>query len=449
MGKGNITVIGLGISGRAAVKLAASKGYEVTGIDENRSAMLNDFASDMSAEKKVSILTGFKKNKLPSTDLIVISPGVASNSFLGKLASATGAEIISELDFASRFISVPMLGITGTNGKTTVTEMTTSILKNAGVNAISAGNIGLPLSDVVDDKTLEVIVVEVSSFQLEKATYFAPLAATILNIESDHMNRYAKFADYADSKFNIFENIEIPENMMINNSLLSSWMKRFSKKYPGRQPVTFSVTDKSADMIFENGKIKATNGLIDPVDLSETQINSQHNIENMMSATTLASAILGKNKLGQAVNKMICEFRISPHRQEIIGRKDGILFVNDSKATNPAAVIAALDQFGENKNICLIAGGLDKKMDFSSIKSRKNKIKTIFLAGESKTLLATLWNDDIHCMVCDTFEESVTKAVFNAEPGDVVLLSPGCASMDMFENYKERGEKFKSIINDI
>ena len=441
-----ITIVGLGVSGRAAVKLAADNGYAVTGIDEGSSDSLNDFANELNARKEVSILTDFKGDKFPPTDLIVISPGISANSFLGKLAKNTGKEMISELDFASRFISIPMLAITGTNGKTTVTEMTTAILRKSGKNVISAGNIGFPLSSAASDKTLEVIVVEVSSFQLEKATNFVPKSAAILNIASDHMDRYADFTDYSDTKFNIFENIKSPENMVINTTLMETWKERFSTKYPDREPITFSAVDTSADIIFENEIIRLKNGLIDPINLAGTEINSLHNIENLMSAIALASTILGKEELKEAVNLMIHEFSVSPHRQEIILRKDGILFVNDSKATNPAALIAALDQFGDDKNICLIAGGLDKKMDFSSIKSRKNKIKTIFLAGESKKILATLWNDDIHCIVCDTFEESVTKAVVNAEPRDVVLLSPGCASMDMFENYKERGEKFRSII---
>ena len=504
----NIIVIGLGISGRAAVKLAAAQGCVVIGIDEKSSLELDAFSKEMDTQQQVTILTGLdscemrhflsgttKNHVQPGTavlqrktksytagdgrtteevrthvqaepavvqsnsiscesmvdfqaDLIVMSPGVADDSFLGKLAIETGVEITSELDFAARFISVPILAITGTNGKTTVTEMTTGILQKAGVNAISAGNIGLPLSDVVGDDSLEVIVVEASSFQLEKVANFAALAASVLNIESDHMDRYATFADYTDAKLNIFANIAKPENMILNFNLLDIWKKRFGSQF-NNLPITFSSTDQRADIVLENGCIESKNNLSEAINLKGSEISSLHNIENLMVAAALASSILDKAELQKAVAAMICEFRISQHRQEVILEKDGVTFVNDSKATNPSAMISALEHFGKEQNICLIAGGLDKKMDFSSIKNQKDKIKAIFLAGESKKLLATLWNDDIHCIVCGSFEESVTKAVACSEPGDVVLLSPGCASMDMFKNYKERGEKFKQIIYDI
>ena len=437
-----VTVIGLGVSGRAAVKLAAKQGCVVTGIDENSSGELKDFAQMESGNSRVSILLNFQEDTLPESDIIIISPGIADDSILGKLALATGAEITSELDYASRFIKVPMLAITGTNGKTTVTEMTTEILQQGRLKAISAGNIGLPLSEVAEDDSLDAIVVETSSFQLERAKNFAPVSAAVLNVESDHMNRYANFADYTDTKLNIFANIANHQHHVINHNLLGIWRKRF----PGQFPKTFSATDLQADIFYKNQCIEFDSGLREALNLTGTEISSLHNIENLMAAMALASTILNQKELQQAASKMINKFRISPHRQEVIAEADGVIYVNDSKATNPAAVIAALDQFGGDKNVCLIAGGLDKNMDFLPIKSRKDKIKAVFLSGESRNLLATLWNDDIHCMVCDSFEESVTKATSNAAPGEVVLLSPGCASMDMFANYKERGEKFRSMI---
>ena len=449
MKNNNITVIGLGISGKAAVRLAAAKGYAVTGIDESSAPKLAGFTAEMSSRPGITIMTGFKEPQLPPSDLIVISPGVADDSYLGKLAAATGTKITSELDFASGYITAPMLAVTGTNGKTTVTEMTTQILQESGLKAISAGNIGLPLSEAALDQTLAAIVVEVSSFQLEKAENFTPLAAAVLNVESDHMNRYATFADYTDTKLNIFANVKDPGKMLININLLKDWNTRFTDEYPDQKPLTFSAVDRNADINLKDRKVCFSNDLLAPVNLDDSEIRSLHNIENLMAAIGLSSAIVAKTELEKAVISMVGKFRISPHRQEIVMEKDGVVYVNDSKATNPAAVNAALDQFGGSHNICLIAGGLDKKMDFSSVKTRSHKIKAIFLAGESKNLLATLWNHDIRCIICDSFEESVTKAAANAEPGDVVLLSPGCASMDLFKNYKERGEKFKKILQDI
>lgn len=437
-----ITVIGLGVSGQAAVRLAAKQGCIVNGIDEGSSPGLKAFAREMENQPQVKIDLDFCSNALPLSDIIIMSPGIDKTSKLGRIATTTEAEITSELDYASRFIKVPMLAVTGTNGKTTVTEMTTEICRLAGLKSIAAGNIGLPLSDCVDVDELEVIIVEVSSFQLERAENFAPSAAALLNVESDHLNRYDDFSDYFDTKLNIFANITDHHHHIINHKLLDVWQKRFCHVFP----LTFSATDKQADIVYSKRCIEFDRGLIEPLNLAGTEISSLHNIENMMAATALASTVINPEKLQSAAQKMSMEFRISPHRQEVIADKEGIIYVNDSKATNPAAVIAALERFGGDHNICLIAGGLDKKMDFSPIKSHKDKIKAIFLAGESKNQLASLWNDDIRCIVCDSFIESVSKAASHATAGDVVLLSPGCASMDMFANYQERGEKFRSLI---
>ena len=467
----NILVLGLGISGMAAVELAAnpplSKDREnsnttepsstisnlenrrsVIGIDSFSSPSLLKFADKCKQYKNISILLNYNKGKLPSADLIVISPGISDNSYLGELAIKSKIKIISEIDFAAQYISIPILAITGTNGKTTTTEMTTKLLQMNGMKAISAGNIGVPLSSVALNCPYDVIVAEISSFQMENSQTFTPKAGALLNLESDHMDRYARFADYCDTKFKIFNNISKTSEMVIPLDLLELWMKKFKNKFNNEQPLTFSTSSTSANIFFKEDAILFNdNKLI--LNSSNFEINTPHNIKNFMVAIALVSQIVPISQLKSSFNKFICEFRNSSHRQEIIGKKDNITYVNDSKATNPAALIAALKTFGKKNNICLIAGGLDKKMDFSDVKQHKDKIKTIFIAGESKNALETLWKDDIHCIVCNSFDEAVLKATQNARFGDIVLLSPGCASMDMFKNYKERGEKFISIIDQI
>jgi len=243
-----ILVLGLGISGMAAVELASKPPSStliknsippdylsniskpdlkntVIGIDSFSSPSLLQFNDKCKQYNNVSILLNFEEKKLPSADLIVLSPGISDNSYLGKLAIESKIKIISEVDFATQYISIPILAITGTNGKTTTTEMTTKLLQMNGVKAISAGNIGVPLSSVALNSHYDVIVAEISSFQLEHSHTFSPKAAALLNIESDHMDRYARFADYCDAKFKIFNNISKTSKMIISLDLFNLWEK--------------------------------------------------------------------------------------------------------------------------------------------------------------------------------------------------------------------------------
>ena len=443
-GNDRITVLGLGVSGMAAVRLAASKGYQVFGIDESSSPQLEDFADSLKAFPNARVATLFREEALPPSELIVISPGIPETSPLSRLAVSSGARIVSEIDFASCFIRRPMLAVTGTNGKTTVTEMTAAILANAGMPSVPCGNIGHPLSLVTESET-GTPVVEVSSFQLQTSANFAPFAAAILNIESDHIDRHADFRHYADAKFSVFNAIAEPSRIILNHCLLGE----FQSRLPKLTPLTFSAYSPDADIVFNDGAIEFRRYLSAPVRVENPQLLPGHNIENAMASAALAATLLEPEALRRALETTFRDFRCSPHRQEVFASRGGITFVDDSKATNPSAMIAALKRFGTSKNICLVAGGLDKNMDFSHVSSHFKLIKCVFLAGESKNRLASLWNNDIHCILCETFREAVIGAVSAACSGDVVMLSPGCASMDMFENYKERGEIFKAMVREI
>lgn len=438
-----VTVLGLGISGIAALKLAAKKGFSATGIDESDKLDLLKATSNLS--DSISILPGFEGKKLPESDLIVISPGISDESRLGKLANDYGVPVISELDFASRFAEVPIVAITGTNGKTTVTEMTEMLLSNS----LSAGNIGHPLSSAVLDKSARYLVVESSSFQLEKTPGFSPVAATVLNVSSDHMNRYSSFSDYTSAKFNIFNKVDSASNMIINYDLLEEWEKRrggWNSIKPEDKPFTFSATSENADIKLIYGKVDLSCLGLSKYNLEDSEIKGVHNIENFMASVAMASVLISTEELKESVERLIHDFRLSSHRQEVIAEKDGVMFVNDSKATNPHAVIAALELFSKDRNICLIAGGLDKDMDFSLLLDQCDKIKMVFLIGESKEKMKKSLSNKIDCSLCVSLEEAVKKSTDFASKGDVVLLSPGCASMDMFKDYKERGEIFKKII---
>jgi UDP-N-acetylmuramoylalanine--D-glutamate ligase len=444
----HITVLGLGKSGMAAVELALKKGYSVFAADSRSSDLLNEFRCRFRGNNNIQFSLGRVQIEIPDCSEIVISPGIRPDSDFGRLALASGIPVVSELEFGLRFIDRPYLTVTGTNGKTTVTEMTVQILRNYGMRAAGIGNIGVPVSETaLSEEKFDIAVVEASSFQLEYSENLHPAAAALLNIHSDHIDWHKNFTNYSNAKLKMFKNIKKDNCAVINYNMKDSDLLQ------GVEPVTFSYESDEADIYYDSG----TGGIYSsifgkPLFCGALRNFSRHNIENILAASALASVVAEEKKLFRtAVQNCIENFTPSPHRQELVAVYNGIKFINDSKSTNPLSLIAALDACaGGDKSVCLIAGGLDKQMDFSDVLKYKNKIKVIFLIGDSKKSLVTLWNYDIHCILCDTFKDAVSGAADFAESGDVVLLSPGCASMDMFENYQERGNVFRNLIlNDI
>ncbi|NOY74239.1 MAG: UDP-N-acetylmuramoyl-L-alanine--D-glutamate ligase [Kiritimatiellaeota bacterium] len=427
--------MGLGASGRAAAKLAVARDFEVSGVDESKKI-------DTEGLDKVAILADWSpSDSLPECDLIVVSPGIAPGSPLGLSAAASGAPVVGELEFASYFVESPILAVTGTNGKTTTTEMTQFIL---GDTAVVAGNIGKPLSEVALDEWRGTVVVEASSFQLESVVGFSPIAAALLNTASDHMDRYSDFQAYVSAKFAVFNNIANASNCVLNFLSLDHWGARFGN---ASAPTTFSAVENAADAFFDGSAVFFKTIPTPPVDLANSRLNTSHNVENFMAAVLLASRILESDALSAGIDTLLRDFRLGAHRQELVAEFDGVRYVNDSKATNPHALFAALDVFGGEGNILLIAGGLDKNMDFSISKRHSKAIRTAFLIGEAASKIGDAWGRiGVDCRFSASFETAVRNAMRSAVEGDVVLLAPGCASMDMFANYKERGDFFRKIM---
>ncbi len=441
-----VAVLGLGKSGVSALPLCSRLGIGAHGFDERK---IPDAGSE-SAQclKKAGIETSiWDGGGFGNPDIFVVSPGLGTSSIMRACAEKYSAPLVGELEFAAFFCKSPLIAISGTNGKTTTTELTSHLLRSLGFRSVCAGNIGVPLSDFAAvEESPDWIAVEVSSFQLETVESIGAHSAAILNIESDHMDRHGTLDGYARTKFKIFSGIENPSNCVIRRDLLGHW-RRFSP-IPPEKPFTFSISDESAEMKYipDSCLISVTGaGIRRDFKIADARLKGAHNIENMMAALALVLNSVPNSDLA-ALETALCEFRGAEHRIEIFAEKDGIAYVNDSKGTNPDSVRAALRTVGGSKNVILIAGGLDKDMDFSPIVEEISRIKSFFIVGECKNKLFDLFNKYRHCRLFERFDDAVQASCDAAECGDVVLLSPGCASMDMFRDYKERGEIFKQIV---
>ncbi|MEM4248328.1 MAG: UDP-N-acetylmuramoyl-L-alanine--D-glutamate ligase, partial [Candidatus Nanoarchaeia archaeon] len=290
-----VVVLGLGKSGISAMRLCSRLGIACAGFDEKNIPSFNEGNSLNNSSANISSQL-WNGERIPDADIIVTSPGLSLKSEMFKAAISTGIPIVSELEFASYFIDTPILAITGTNGKTTTTELTCHLLKRAGKKAVCAGNIGTPLSDfALCKEKYDFIVTEVSSFQLEHSPSFAPEAAVLLNLESDHMDRYKSFDDYAATKVKIFKNIRNQSGAIIRFDLLSYWDRFINSS---QKPVTFSIkaSDKS-DIYFDsaNNYIYINHGFSALIDISNAKLKGLHNVENMMGALALTSSVLNQS----------------------------------------------------------------------------------------------------------------------------------------------------------
>ena len=417
-------------SGKAAAGLAEKYSYETVLFDDKAQPGASSDPAELIA-------------LVP--DIVVLSPGIPESSMLLTAArTLQGTEIISELEFAFRHCKKPVIAITGTNGKTTTTELTTHLLCSLGHKAFACGNIGVPLSEaLLKYPDASLFVAEISSFQLDGCTSFAPDSAALLNISSDHIDRYGSLEKYSESKFRIFKNMKRDDVKVINRALFGSY------SFPDKDNIlTFSGTDAQADFHIRGSSVFFKDK--EMIDLGTTSLRGPHNAENLMAAAALVSVVDGVDVLfGKGFADAVRSFNTGAHRQEIIAEKNGIKYVNDSKATNPHAVIAAIDRFAEGRNLCIILGGLDKDMDFSLLLEKKDNIKFAAVTGRCSEGILKALLGSVETERFALFEDAVKAVCAKAVPGDVVMLSPACASMDMFKNYAERGDAFRNIVKSI
>jgi UDP-N-acetylmuramoylalanine--D-glutamate ligase len=441
------TVIGAGKSGIAAALLAKRKGYEVF-LTEVKS---KDFYLKEIAElEQVGIEYEFGSNSefaLLNSELVITSPGVPPNSILIKLAELQKIPIISELEFAYQFIKNPIIAITGTNGKTTTTTLIDFILNNSGKKAVTAGNIGLPLSELVDKIDDETIIVcEVSSFQLDRIQNFRPNVAILLNITPDHLYYHKTMENYIGAKFKVFANQKENDLLIINSD--DSETKKAENLTNGdvafisiKNEVRGSFAKGNNLVINYPNQHKEENIML----LEEISIPGLHNQYNSMAAALAARYFEVSN---ENIRDSLMAFKGVEHRLEKVRVLDGVEYINDSKATNVNATWFALSSY--NCPIIWLAGGRGDSNDYSELDELVNKnVKVIVAIGEEADAIFEHFCTKIKVIKEDSLFDAVNTAKKESEPGDVVLFTPACKSFDMFLNYEHRGDVYKDVVNSL
>ncbi len=428
----NVAVLGAGRSGKAAALLLAAEGAKVTLLDSAPEANLAGL--DALRAKGVYLLCGPAAEEDPAVyDLGVLSPGIDPELPLGRNFSRKNIPTIGELELGWQFAQVPVIGITGTNGKTTTTELISQMLNACGQRTIACGNIGKPLVEAVrEDEELAVLTVEVSSFQLETIREFHPEIAVWLNFAPDHLDRYPSIREYREAKLRIFEKQTPHDTAVIN----------VAEHLPGLQArvTTFSAWTNDGDFSLGDGWIVYRQQPV--LNLAEAQLRGPHNAENMMAALAVGRA------RGLSFEEMVpplCAYRAQLHRLELIRTIAEVDYVNDSKATNLDALEKAL--LSATKPIVLIAGGKDKGFAFDSIAPLiARKVRRAILIGEISERVAQDWREATECELAPSLGAAVERAQALAHAGETVLFSPGTSSFDMFKSYADRGDQFRALV---
>jgi UDP-N-acetylmuramoylalanine--D-glutamate ligase len=386
---------------------------------------------------------GHQKKTFERADAIVVSPGVPHDMPLIRAASERGVPVLGEMELASRSIATPIIAVTGTNGKTTVTALVGERRKNGGIKGVVGGNIGMPLMAYAAGKQdADYLVVEVSSFQLDTMLTFSPHMSVILNITPDHLDRYADMEAYARSKLRIYENQGDGDYVILNHD-----DPRLSSVHPGPGITCLRYglgRRRDLDAFIEEGTLKAglPGGSMQSFSLDRFALPGPHNRENLL-AVVLVGMALGIAPDG--IQGTIDRFRGLPHRITYVGEVGGVRFYDDSKATNVDAARRSVTGF--DAPLILIAGGRHKGADYGPlVRAGQDRLKGAVFLGEARGLLSEAFGDCVPHVTVDRMEDAVKTAFLMAQPGDVVLLAPACASFDMFRDYGHRGDVFAAAV---
>ena len=444
-----VVVLGLGASGRAACKLLLSVGAKVAATDEADNAALQEVANELRS-LGAEIHLGMQDLPPGEFDLAVVSPGVPPTRRPYATLAARGVPVMGELELGYEHSYCLNVGITGTNGKTSTTEMVERLLTAHGFKTLTAGNNGRPFCEITGrTRELDFMTLEVSCFQLEAIRYFRPVVAVLLNLGSDHLDRYERPADYVRTKARLFMNQQ-PFDWAIVQSEALARLREMKLKIPSKV-ITFSVNSRRADLFLDRGLlISRLAGWEGPLlDLDKCRVRGPHHAENLLAALAVGRVL--RVPLETMVNALKT-YEPPAHRCELVRTIGGVSFINDSKSTNLEALQKALlsipSRLANEPNVWLIAGGKDKGLDYHDLGPLlSSRVKGAFLLGETREKMRAAWSLFTPCTLVDSLLEAVPLAAEHAVAGDVILFSPACSSLDQFRHYRHRGEMFREAVN--
>ncbi|HZV83240.1 MAG TPA: UDP-N-acetylmuramoyl-L-alanine--D-glutamate ligase [Geobacteraceae bacterium] len=439
-----ILVVGLAKTGVATARFLARSGAKVTVTDLRTEAALTQQLAELAGLGIRYVLGRHEERDFTGTELIVVSPGVPQDHPLLRSAKGAGAQIISEIELASRFIDAPLVAITGTNGKTTTTTIAGELFKASGFATYVGGNIGDPLIELVESGVrVERVVVEISSFQMEWVDRFRPRVAALLNISEDHLDRYATFQEYIDAKLQMFAGQSVEDFAVLNadDPLVWQYAPTLAARvfpFSRRQELEEGIFCRDGVIVYRHNGVEAT------FPTADFRLKGVHNLENIMAA--LACALL----LGcRPEESLMCvrEFESLHHRMEFVRNVGGVGYYEDSKATNVGSVVKALESFTD---ITLIAGGKDKGGSYAPLAPLvRERVRHLILIGEAAERMEAELGEFTDTRRAATMEAAVQLAAEITAAGGTVLMSPACSSFDMFRDYEERAQRFIAAVNEL
>jgi UDP-N-acetylmuramoylalanine--D-glutamate ligase len=442
-----VLVVGLGKSGVASALFLKAHGARVTVSDTKSGDELRNEIPVLLDHGIIVETGGHGERTFRGQDLIVVSPGVPVDAPLLVQARSLGEAVIGEIELAAQFLPGPILAITGSNGKTTTTTLTGEIMAASGFPTLVGGNIGTPAISLAERAKPETVaVLEVSSFQLETIQTFRPKVAVVLNVTPDHLDRHKTIETYVDAKARIFENQQNQDFAVLNEDdpicvAMAARTRAQVFWFSRQKEVKQGAWVHEGNVLFRGGAGLQKEAQREIMLVSEIPLKGAHNLENVLAAVC-AGALMGcaPEKIRQAV----CDFKAVEHRLEFVAKIRGVDYYNDSKATNVDATIKALESFPAN--IHLILGGKDKGSDYTVLNELlRQRVKRVYTIGAAAEKIESQIKN-VEIVHAETLEHALRKANAVAEPGDVVLLAPACASFDQFKNYEQRGQVFKEIV---
>jgi UDP-N-acetylmuramoylalanine--D-glutamate ligase len=442
-----VLVVGLGKSGLASALFLKAHGARVTVSDTKSGDELRNEIPTL-LDHGITVETGgHGERTFREQDLIVVSPGVPVDAPLLAQARTLGESVIGEIELAAQFLPGPIVAITGSNGKTTTTTLVGEILTAGGLHALVGGNIGTPAISLAGQaKPESVIVLEVSSFQLETIQTFRPKVAVVLNVTPDHLDRHQTLESYVNAKARIFENQRDEDFAVLNEDdptcvTMAARTRAQVFWFSRQKEVKQGAWVREGNILFRDGAQQS-----EVMQVSELPLKGAHNLENVLAAVC-ADALMGCTP--EKIREAVRDFKAVEHRLEFVATIRGVDYYNDSKATNVDATIKALESFPAN--IHLILGGKDKGSDYTVLNDLlRQRVKRVYTIGAAaakiESQIASSRSGAVEVVHAETLENALRKANAVAEPGDVVLLAPACASFDQFKNYEQRGQAFKEIV---